>query len=211
MNASWWWIDRWRKSSAYTHLTLAEQGAYRNLLDECWLRERPLPNDERILANLCGDAIAWPKVREKVLSHFVLDSDGWHNTTVEKVILESKRLARKQARYRLRVSGVLPKSNGLVRADNGRFTPAPPPNGAGQAPVTLPGNVTSNVTSNDGGNAAGNASGSPSPAEFRIRRACAIPRTPDPTAEGSMEPEPADPEKNPTAEEPETGPAGGVY
>lgn len=72
----WWWIDRYRKSTAYTDMTLAEQGAYRNLLDEQRLRGGLLPNDERILAKVCGDALEWPKVRKRVLERFEVTTDG---------------------------------------------------------------------------------------------------------------------------------------
>jgi hypothetical protein len=40
-----WWIDRWRKSTAFTDMTLSNR-AYRNLLDECALRG-PIPDDDR--------------------------------------------------------------------------------------------------------------------------------------------------------------------
>ena len=83
--AAWWWIDRWRKSTAYTDMTLAEQGAYRNLLDELWLRGGVLPNDERILAKVCGDPFEWPKVRKSVLARFQLTEDGWRNDTHDEV------------------------------------------------------------------------------------------------------------------------------
>jgi uncharacterized protein YdaU (DUF1376 family) len=78
-----WWIDRWRKSTAYTDMNLEEQAAYRNLLDEAWLRGGPIPNDERVLAKACGDVRRWRFVRKKVLGRFVLEPDGWHNATVD--------------------------------------------------------------------------------------------------------------------------------
>lgn len=99
-NALWWWIDRWRKSTAYTDMTLEQQGAYRNLLDEANLRGGALPNDERILAKACGDARVWRRVRTAVLSRFELREDGLHNATLDAVIQESKRRAEKQQRYR---------------------------------------------------------------------------------------------------------------
>lgn len=80
-----WWIDRWRKSTAYTDMTLEEQGAYRNLLDEAQLRGGPIPDDERILAKACGDALAWPRVRTAVLARFELTADGWRNRTGDEV------------------------------------------------------------------------------------------------------------------------------
>ena len=98
--ALWWWIDRWRKSTAYTDMSLEEQAAYRNLLDEAALRGGPLPNNERTLAKACGDARRWPKLRGIVLARFHLEADGWHNDTLDDVIRESKRRAERQRRYR---------------------------------------------------------------------------------------------------------------
>lgn len=100
LRALWWWIDRWRKSTAYTDMTLEEQGAYRNLLDEAQLRGGPLPTDERVLAKVCGDALAWDRVRVAVLKHFTLTPDGWRNETLDKVLAESARRAAKQRSYR---------------------------------------------------------------------------------------------------------------
>jgi uncharacterized protein YdaU (DUF1376 family) len=101
MHALWWWIDRWRKSTAYTDMTLEQQGAYRNLLDEATLRGGPLPTDERILAKACGDAKRWPKLRAVLLARFTLTPDGWRNETLDEVLNESKRRADKQRRWRL--------------------------------------------------------------------------------------------------------------
>lgn len=104
LNALWWWIDRWRKSTAYTDMTLEEQGAYRNLLDEANLRGGALPNDERILAKACGDAQRWKRVRPAVMARFELKPDGWRNETLDLVIAESKRRSQKQSNYRNRTS-----------------------------------------------------------------------------------------------------------
>lgn len=98
----WWWIDRWRKSTAYTDLTLEEQGAYRNLLDEAHLRGGAIPNDERVLAKACGDQTKWRRVRDVVLRRFHLQDDGWHHETLDAVIKESQRRAANQANYRAR-------------------------------------------------------------------------------------------------------------
>jgi uncharacterized protein YdaU (DUF1376 family) len=122
MRAAWWWVDRWRKSTAYTDLTLSEQGAYRNLLDELWLREGVLPNDQRILAKVCGDAVEWPKVRDKVLARFHLTDEGWRNVTHDEIAQESRRRADKQKRYRERRRGV----TGNVTGDVTR-SPSPSP------------------------------------------------------------------------------------
>lgn len=100
LRALWWWIDRWRKSTAYTDMTLEQQGAYRNLLDEAALRGGPLPNDERVLAKASGDAMAWKRNRAVVMARFTLGSDGWRNDTLDSVLKESNRRAEKQRRYR---------------------------------------------------------------------------------------------------------------
>lgn len=85
MRAAWWWIDRWRKSTAYTDMTLAEMGAYRNLLDELWLRDGLLPDDDRILGKIAGSQEEWPLVRDAVLKHFVRENGGWRNPTHDEV------------------------------------------------------------------------------------------------------------------------------
>src|SRR6185295_9660334 len=121
-DALWWWIDRWRKSTAYTDMTLEQQGAYRNLLDEANLRGGAIPNDERILAKACGDAVRWRHLRAGVLSRFELREDGWHNVTLDDVIRESKRRAEKQSRYRNKKSNAT--SNGGGNSDG---SPDPSP------------------------------------------------------------------------------------
>lgn len=100
-NALWWWIDRWRKSTAYTDMTLEQQGAYRNLLDEATLRGGALPDNQEVLAKACGDPRKWKRVRDVVMARFELKSDGWHHTTLDAVLEESRRRREKQSRYRL--------------------------------------------------------------------------------------------------------------
>ncbi len=95
-----WWIDRWRTSAAFRDMTLEEQGAYRNLLDEAYLNGGLLPNDDRVLANACGDALRWPAVRDRVLAKFTLTAAGWQNPTLTKVLHRSKARAIRQQRYR---------------------------------------------------------------------------------------------------------------
>lgn len=94
----WWWIDRWRKSSAYMDMTLEQQGAYRNLLDEATLRGGALPTDERILAKACGDATRWSKVRDVVMARFTLQPDGWHHATLDEVLTRSDEIRTTRAK-----------------------------------------------------------------------------------------------------------------
>lgn len=97
-----WWVDRWRQSSAYVDMTLEEQGAYRNLLDEAHMRGGALPLDDRILAKACGDAMRWRFIRKNVLKRFEKRADGWHNATLDAVLKQSLRRARKQQAYYMR-------------------------------------------------------------------------------------------------------------
>lgn len=108
LNGLFWWIDRWRKSTAFTEMTLEEQGAYRNLLDEAQLRGGPIPDDERILSRACGDPLVWPQVKARVMARFTLGPDGWRNGTLDKVIRETQQRAEKQQRWRNK------KGNGKV-------------------------------------------------------------------------------------------------
>lgn len=128
MRGAWWWVDRWRKSTAYTDMTLAEQGAYRNLLDELWLREGAIPNNERTLARACGDPLEWPSVREVVLSRFKLTAEGWVNDTQREVMAEAAR------RRELQRAKGKKRAEGAKRGPGGRFSspaaPAEPPAGA---------------------------------------------------------------------------------
>ena len=105
MLALWWWIDRWRKSTAYTDMSLEEQGAYRNLIDEATLRGGALPVDERILAKACGDATKWRRVRENVLERFVVVDGVYRNETLDEVLRQSERRRTNQSNYRKRRAG----------------------------------------------------------------------------------------------------------
>lgn len=97
MRAATWWVDRWRKSTAYTDMTLEQQGAYRNLLDELWLRDGVLPADDRILGKIAGDARRWPKLRAIVMARFVLTDAGWRNATHDEVVAGKVAFAESQA------------------------------------------------------------------------------------------------------------------
>ena len=100
MKAAWWWIDRWRKSTAYTDMTCEERGAYRELLDELWLRNGIIPADDRILARIVGDSEAWKRVRKVVLGRFKLTPEGYRNDTHDEIQKGSHKRAERQQRYR---------------------------------------------------------------------------------------------------------------
>lgn len=134
LNALWWWIDRWRKSSAYMDMTVEEQGAYRNLLDEAHLRRGALPSDERILAKACGDQLIWKRVRDVVMARFEMGDDGcWHHPTLDGVIAESQRRATTQAdKGRARAA--------TANREGGRFTSHDTSHGPAAPPAAPPAN-----------------------------------------------------------------------
>lgn len=96
MRAAWWWIDRWRKSTAFTDMTLEEQGAYRNLCDEVVLREDGVI-PEGSLARASGDAVAWPRLRAQVMRWMVRAEGGWTNETALEVKAKSEQASQKQS------------------------------------------------------------------------------------------------------------------
>lgn len=112
-------------------MTLAEQGAYRNLLDELWLRGGVLPNDDRQLANVCGDATQWRKVKARVLERFYLTPEGYRHVTHDEVSEKlSDRSERQAARGRKRA-----ESAGRA---GGRFTSRAPATEPASAPAEPP-------------------------------------------------------------------------
>lgn len=90
-----WWIDRWRKSTAFTDMTLEEQGAYRNLLEETWLRGGAIPTDRRVLARACGDVKRWAKVEAKVLRKFYETGGEYRHETVDELFAKAQKNASK--------------------------------------------------------------------------------------------------------------------
>ena len=140
MRAAWWWIDRWRQSTAYTDMTAEEQGLYRNLLDEVWLRDDCIiPDDERILARVSGDPEAWERCGPKVLLWMKKVPGGWTHVTALEVIGQSLRRAEKQKRYRER-SGNADGNGSGNKPGSPSPSPSPSPEQVGrkEQPPTLP-------------------------------------------------------------------------
>lgn len=138
MRAAWWWIDRWRQSTAFMTLTAEEQGVLRNLWDELWLRpDHIIPDDQRILAKASGDHEAWARCSERVLRWMKRVDGGWTNLTALEVIEQSERRAKNQKAYRERINNRI--NNGPDNgADNKVASPSPsnvltplPPKGGG--------------------------------------------------------------------------------
>src|SRR3990167_3554449 len=127
MRAAWWWIDRWRKSTAYTDFGPADRGMYRDLLDEIWLRpDRVIPDDDEILGRIVGSETQWRDRRLVILSKFRRIEGGWTNDTALEVIAQAERRAEKQARYRSR-SGNRPGNAAGNALGNQPGSPSPSP------------------------------------------------------------------------------------
>lgn len=92
MRISGWFIDRWRKSTAYTDMTAQEQGLYRNLIDEVYLREDGVI-PEASLAKASGDPIAWGLSKARVLNWMQKVPGGYTNATA----MELKRFSETKA------------------------------------------------------------------------------------------------------------------
>jgi uncharacterized protein YdaU (DUF1376 family) len=86
VRAAWWWIDRWRKSTAYMCMNAEQQGLYRNLLDSLWLFEsHEIPDEPRALLMASGgDQEAWARSGATVLKWMRKTDTGWtHDTALE--------------------------------------------------------------------------------------------------------------------------------
>jgi len=137
MRAAWWWLDRWRKSSAYRDLTPEQKGMYRDLLDEVWLREGGvIPDDDRVLGLIVGDPERWKVLRETILSRFRRVKGGWTNDTAQEVMGQAKRRRDNQKAYRDRLHSNNKSDNGADNdgdhatdntADNNPDSPSPSP------------------------------------------------------------------------------------
>ena len=138
MRAAWWWLDRWRKSSAYRDLTPEQKGMYRDLLDEVWLREGGvIPDDDRVLGLIVGDPERWKVLRESILSRFRRVKGGWTNDTAQEVMGQAKRRRDNQKAYRDRLHSNNKSDNGADNdrdndsdntTDNNPDSPSPSPN-----------------------------------------------------------------------------------
>lgn len=80
------------------HLTMEEHYAYRQLLDECYFTEKPLPQDKRMLMRKLRLTPGQEWVLDNILLDFFVSTDGGYiNPRVEAEIAEYYRIS-KQAR-----------------------------------------------------------------------------------------------------------------
>lgn len=73
-----WHVNRWRNSPRVLAMCLAEQGAYRNLLDAGWENQGQIPNQPQILWRyaMASSPAEWDAVSAVVISMFDVSDDG---------------------------------------------------------------------------------------------------------------------------------------
>lgn len=64
-----WSVKDWRSDDVYRLLSTEQKGAYRELIDECWVQKR-IPNDQTLLARIAGLTVAafkrlWKLIKDK--------------------------------------------------------------------------------------------------------------------------------------------------
>ena len=91
------------------HLSFAEHGVYRLLIDEYMMTERPLPDDDRALARIIGATPKeWSRVAMAVRAFFVPDNGVLHHKECDEQLADQKQrseTARRSARLRWNGSG----------------------------------------------------------------------------------------------------------
>lgn len=81
------------------HLGLAEEGAYRRLIDCYMLRGEPLPDDDRALCRLLGCSMdEWCEVREAVYAFFERVDGRLHHDKCDQMLSEQNRRGSKRSK-----------------------------------------------------------------------------------------------------------------
>lgn len=90
LRAEWFWVDRWDASSAAL-LTMEQQGVYRTMLSQAWLRGARLPNDEQQIqrAIRCTPG-EWERSWPAIKGYWRVDGDWIVNDTQLEVYLKTK-------------------------------------------------------------------------------------------------------------------------
>lgn len=80
------------------HLTLAEEGAYRRLIDEYMVSKGPLPDDDRVLARIIGVSFEeWTAVAKSVRTFFHTTNGKLQHKRCEKELhAQAKRVQEKK-------------------------------------------------------------------------------------------------------------------
>lgn len=76
-----------------THLTTEQHGAYFLLIGTYWRQGRPLPNDDKKLAQITRLSHAdWIKVREEILCFFVAKNGRLHHKRIDQELKKAKNI-----------------------------------------------------------------------------------------------------------------------
>lgn len=87
------------------HLTTEQHGAYRLLIDECWMREGLIPDDDRLLARLAGFSPAkWDRHKSCVMAFFTWTPEGWRHKRVSRGLDEALSGIKRAASWRNRLN-----------------------------------------------------------------------------------------------------------
>lgn len=102
MTTRHWYPHYVRDFKAKTgHLSLAEKGAYRALMDEYWERQGPLPADDKALCRLVGAfPEEWAEVRDSILPFFEERDGMLHHRRIDEEIIKANAQAEKMAKVR---------------------------------------------------------------------------------------------------------------
>ena len=73
-----WHVNRWRNSPRVLSMSLAAQGAYRNLLDAAWNNGAKLPNNPDVLWRfaLASSSAEFSKIAPQIMPMFAVSDDG---------------------------------------------------------------------------------------------------------------------------------------
>ena len=132
------------------HLSLAEHGAYRLLLDHYYDKKLPLPTNEVALYRIC----------RALTQFFNLETDGWHQKRADQEIVKAKQISaiRSQARRTKGANGnsEVDRSEGAAEIDrseaerviasNGKQNSNKPPNKTGSNEPTNGNHLSTQIT-----------------------------------------------------------------
>lgn len=99
MATNLWYPHYIRDFKAKTgHLSLAERGAYRALMDEYWERQGPLPADDKSLCRMIGAfPDEWGEVRDAVLAFFTEVDGKLHHKRIDEEIAKAEKQHREKS------------------------------------------------------------------------------------------------------------------
>lgn len=131
-----WYVGDWRRDTA--HLSATESGAYREIIDECWVRGGAVTDSDRELWRIArADSIDhWRKDLRPVIAEFFSIEDGvWRHKRVDEEL--AKAAAQREAKR---------KQTEAARAARGRVRGEPTDTVTTPATTSVTTSVTNPVT-----------------------------------------------------------------